>query len=188
MSEFDNEKTEEIFEVEESVDFEKLKKENHKKYRAVYLQVEKLGSRPHQIIDRAELKKLQNMDLYYDALKTGFFIEKYTEKLKYLYMDRKTTELIIKDVNMVCGKDRIKYEKLLDCVKYNHRTIYMNAEETKKYLIFVAVSSFSIIAAIILGVITHNYIFYMISVILACVFSIFSIFINIYLRKKARKY
>ena len=180
--------TEELFGIEETIDFEKLRKENYKKYREVYRQVEKLGSRPHQIIDKAEFKKLQSMELYYDALKTGFFIEKYTEKLKYLYMDRKTTESIIRDVNMVCGEDRSRYEKLLDCIKFNHRTIYMNAEDTKKYLIFAAVASFSIFAALILGLITRNYIFYMSSVILSGIFSVAELFIIIYLRKKAKKY
>ncbi len=170
--------TEELFEIEETIDFEKLRKENRKKYREVYLQVEKLGSRPHQIIDKAELKKLQNKDLYYDALKTGFFIEKYAEKLKNLTLDKETAESIKRDVDMVSEKDKSKYEDLLYWIEYNKRREHPNSKELLKYLIFAIVGTLIVSAFLILGVFTRKAIFFLICVILLCIFSGVAVFIR----------
>ena len=170
--------TEELFEIEETIDFEKLRKENHKKYREVYLQVEKLGSKPYQPINKAELKKLQSMDLYYDALKTGFFIEKYTEQLKNLTLDRETAESIKRDVDMVSGKDKSKYEDLLYWIDYNKQATHPKPQELLKYLIFAFAGALVVCAFLILGVFTRKAIFFLICVILLCIVSGVAVFIR----------
>ena len=159
---------EELFEIEETIDFEKLRKENHKKYREVYLQVEKLGSKPYQLINKAELKKLQSMDLYYDALKTGFFIEEYTEKLGSLAMDRETVESIRRDVAKVCGKDKSKYEELLFYVEHYYRRTYPRPKDFLLTLIYAIVATLIITVFLIIGVYARKAIFFVICMILLC--------------------
>ena len=170
--EYDN-KTEDIFEVEETVDFEKLKKENHKKYREVYAQLEALYTHnwwPFNTVNKDALKKLRSSELYYEALKTGFFIEAYTEKIKYLGMDLETVNLIKGDVAKVCGGDISKYDDLLYWLGKYYRRTYPRPKEILMFLIYAIVASLIIGVFLTIGVLTHKAVFFLICPILLCVF------------------
>ena len=172
MSRLDDEKTEDIFEVEETIDFERLKKENHKKYRKEYALLDALCTRPYwpfNTINKDALKKLQSSELYYDALKTGFFIEAYTEKIKYLGMDKETVDSIKRDIAKVCGGDVSKYDDLLYWLAKYYRRTYPRPKDILKILIYAIAASLVFGVFLTIGVLTHKAVFFLICLIVLCV-------------------
>ena len=167
-----NEKTEDIFEIEETLDFEKLKKENHKKYREVYAQLDALCTHnwwPLNTINKDALKKLRSSELYYDALQTGFFIEAYTEKIKYLGMDKETVDSIKRDIAKVCGGDVSKYDDLLYWLAKYYRRTYPRPKDILKILIYAIAASLIFGVFLTIGVLTHKAVFFLICLIVLCV-------------------
>ncbi|MBO4775782.1 MAG: hypothetical protein J5515_04125 [Lachnospiraceae bacterium] len=106
----------EYFEIEETYDLEKLRAENYKKYRELYKNLLNLG-RYHEKIDKDVLNEIRSSELYYAALKTGFFIEKYAESIKDLCIGTSSYKLLKKDIAEVQGDDPSKYKDLLHAVR-----------------------------------------------------------------------
>ena len=173
MSGLEKENNEDAFEVEETLDFNKLKKENHRKYREVYAQLDNLVNGkiwPNNTINKDVLKKLQSSENYYEALKTNFFIEEFTKKIQYAGMDKETVNSIKRDIAKVCRGDKSKYEELLLWLDLYYRRTYPRPKEILKIILYAIAAALIIGIFLLIGVLTHKVVFFILCVIFLFIF------------------
>ena len=173
MNEFDKEKNIDTYVVEDSVDINKLKNENRRKYRELYEQLDNLAKGkiwPFNTINKDALKKLQSSENYYEALKTGFFIEEYTNKIQYLGMDEETVNSIKRDIKKVSDGETNKYDDLLFWLNLYYRKTYPRPKEMLKIMIFALAGAVLIGIFLTIGVFTHKAIFFLICPIILFIF------------------
>ena len=173
MNGIENELNEETFVIEDTLDFNILKNKNHRKYHELYAQLDNLANGkfwPNNTINKDALKKLQSSELYYEALKTGFFIEEFTDKIRNLGMDKETVNSIKKDIKMVNDGENSKYKELLIYLDNYYRRTYPRPKEIIKIMIFALTGAVLIGIFLTIGVFTHKAIFFLICPIILFIF------------------
>ena len=160
----------EIPEIDEPLDFEKLRAENYKKYRELYKELNNLGSRAYQPINKDALNKIRSSELYLEALKTGFFVEKFTDSIRYLAIGTDTVELLRKDISKVSEKEDGKYKELLCYLESAPKRILPDPKKLIVFVICGIVAAFIVVGFIFIGMLTQKALFFLIGVILLFIF------------------